>query len=175
MSIRAQDHFAQSDTHARQYSLIAQSLLTAALAHLERQELQDRRRRTESSSQLFGLVPYEPRDARTENALHYRPGDLGRHTKMPSAAAPSPSAASSRRQESAERSFLQHQGLHDMESPRIGSFDSSFWGLGDPLAQAHEATAYFDGGRSNEGNPGSALNLFPLLDEGGGIDLAHYL
>ncbi|KAJ3496663.1 hypothetical protein NLG97_g2491 [Lecanicillium saksenae] len=61
MSIQTLDHFAQTDGHAAQYSLIAQSLLTTALEDLERRELQERMRRTESSSQLFGLMPHDSR------------------------------------------------------------------------------------------------------------------
>ncbi|PHH72211.1 hypothetical protein CDD82_6119 [Ophiocordyceps australis] len=46
--------------HAAQYSLIAQSLLDAAQAHIEAREAEERRRRTESSCQLFGLLPAPP-------------------------------------------------------------------------------------------------------------------
>ncbi|KAJ4399349.1 hypothetical protein N0V85_006050 [Neurospora sp. IMI 360204] len=56
-SIAALEYFAEADAHAVQYSLIAKSLLNTALAHLEKREMQDRLRRTESSSQLFGLIP----------------------------------------------------------------------------------------------------------------------
>lgn len=56
-SIAALEYFAEADAHAVQYSLIAKSLLNTALAYLEKREMQDRLRRTESSSQLFGLIP----------------------------------------------------------------------------------------------------------------------
>ncbi|KAH8900952.1 hypothetical protein GQ53DRAFT_604734, partial [Thozetella sp. PMI_491] len=56
-SIAALEHFAQSDAHAMQYSLIAKSLLSTALQYLDKKETQERLRRTESSSQLFGLIP----------------------------------------------------------------------------------------------------------------------
>ncbi|EAA30193.2 hypothetical protein GE21DRAFT_10508 [Neurospora crassa] len=56
-SIAALEYFAEADAHAVQYSLIAKSLLNTALVYLEKREMQDRLRRTESSSQLFGLIP----------------------------------------------------------------------------------------------------------------------
>lgn len=56
MSIACLDYFARVDPHARQYSLVCQSLLGVALAHLERTELQTRDLRKQASFQLFGLV-----------------------------------------------------------------------------------------------------------------------
>ncbi|KJZ75479.1 hypothetical protein HIM_05175 [Hirsutella minnesotensis 3608] len=70
MSIQCLDHFAKTDGHAAQYSLIAQSLLATALEHLERQELEERLRRTESSSQLFGLLMPPPPPPPTSTS-HY--------------------------------------------------------------------------------------------------------
>ncbi|KAM7218848.1 hypothetical protein V8F06_005728 [Rhypophila decipiens] len=58
-SIAALEYFAESDAHAVQYSLIAKSLLATALEYLERRETLERLRRTESSSQIFGLLPRE--------------------------------------------------------------------------------------------------------------------
>ncbi|KAK8085518.1 hypothetical protein PG997_006789 [Apiospora hydei] len=58
-SIAALEHFAKSDAHAMQYSLIAKSLLATALGALEKRELAERLQRAESSSQLFGLMPVE--------------------------------------------------------------------------------------------------------------------
>ena len=105
-SIRTLEHFAKNDTHATQYALIGQSLLSTALEYLERREMQDRMRRSENSSQLFGLVR--------------------------------------ERQESKE-------GEKEGESDAFLEWmqDGRFWDEG-------------------------GLNLFPLLDGGGGIDLAHY-
>ncbi|EHK49300.1 hypothetical protein TRIATDRAFT_214226 [Trichoderma atroviride IMI 206040] len=136
MSIQAMDHLAQNDAHARQYSLIAQSLLTTALEHLERQDLQDRLRRTENSSHLFGLTP--------DTAPDVNDGD-GR------------------------ASVLQSQSLAGM-----GEMDSIFLGLSEPMLHTPDTT-YWDGIVGNDSDPNSALNLFPLLETGGGIDLAHWL
>ncbi|EGR52967.1 fungal specific transcription factor domain-containing protein [Trichoderma reesei QM6a] len=143
LSIQTMEHFAQNDAHAKQYSLIAQSLLTTALEHLERQDLQERMRRTESSSQLFGLGAPDAR---------YR-GSLDRP------------------------SFLQHQGLSPGgPSPRLAEMDSVFLGLSEPMLHTPDTNAYWDGiVGNNDNDPNSALNLFPLLEAGGGIDLAHWL
>ena len=166
MSIQALDHFAKSDTHATQYSLIAQSLLTTALEHLEKRELQERLRRTESSSQLFGLIPHDARPRNNDDASPAR--------SAMSQMATSPATSGFRRRDSLERSFLQqhHHQTASTNSPRAGDIDSAFFGLSDSLG-GHDGnfwTTY-----QNEGDSGLALNLFPLMEAGGGIDLAHYL
>ncbi|EGZ68992.1 hypothetical protein NEUTE2DRAFT_115031 [Neurospora tetrasperma FGSC 2509] len=69
-SIAALEYFAEADAHAVQYSLIAKSLLNTALAYLEKREMQDRLRRTESSSQLFGLIPGRNSGDNTTNENH---------------------------------------------------------------------------------------------------------
>ncbi|KID83282.1 Fungal specific transcription factor [Metarhizium guizhouense ARSEF 977] len=164
MSIQALDHFAKADGHATQYSLIAQSLLMTALEYLERRELQERLRRTENSSQLFGLMPSEPRTTPGEST----PGrDSSQHTSR------SPAAVTFRGREPLDRSFLQHQGLQGVPSPRLAEIDSAFLGLTESLMQTPDDN-YWNGNVGNDGDAGSALNLFPLLEAGGGIDLAHY-
>lgn len=157
MSIRALDHFAKYDTHAMQYSLIAQDLLTIALEHLEKRELQERLQRTETSSQLFGLIP-----------LH----DGSSLRSDVSTAHPTPSPAG--RRDSLERSVLQHH--QPVRSPHVtaGDIDSAFFGLGESLTAVQDGT-FWNTYHGTDGDSGSALNLFPLLDAGGGIDLAHYL
>lgn len=57
------EYFAQTDAHAMQYSLIARSLLDAALAFLEKKDMAERLQRTQSSAQLFGLMPSEKNKA----------------------------------------------------------------------------------------------------------------
>lgn len=164
MCIQALDHFAKTDGHATQYSLIAQSLLMTALEYLERRELQERLRRTENSSQLFGLMPSEPRTTPGEST----PGrDSSQHTSR------SPAAVTFRGREPLDRSFLQHQGLQGVPSPRLAEIDSAFLGLTESLMQTPDDN-YWNGNVGNDGDAGSALNLFPLLEAGGGIDLAHY-
>ncbi|CZT21502.1 related to positive regulator of PUT (proline utilization) genes [Ramularia collo-cygni] len=63
-SIRCLDYFAKVDPHARQYSLIVQSLLKTVVKHVRERELLVRSRRKQASSQLFGLLPID--DGETE-------------------------------------------------------------------------------------------------------------
>lgn len=133
-SIQALDHFSQHDAHARQYSLIAQSLLLTALEHLDRQELAEHARRTESSSLLFGLVA----DA---SPVRQRQ-DAGR-----------------------EEQRLGEEGVGG-----VGG-DGMLGGM-DLFGLAEDGGLF---GTPEEGGWDGTVNLFPLLDAGGGIDLAHYL
>ncbi|KAH7122120.1 hypothetical protein B0J13DRAFT_156556 [Dactylonectria estremocensis] len=162
MAIQALDHCSKHDTHARQYSLIAQSLLTTALESLEKRELQERMRRTESSSQLFGLIPCDADMASMSPA-----SQTNTH-------AASPAVPNLRSRDSLDRSFLQHNGLQAMASPRFGDLDSAFLGISESMLQTPDA-GYWGGSAGWEADSGSALNLFALLDAGGGIDLAHHL
>ncbi|RGP75368.1 hypothetical protein FLONG3_5758 [Fusarium longipes] len=158
MAIHALDHCSKHDTHAGQYSLIAQSLLTTALEHLEKRELAERQRRTESSSQLFGLIPSETT------------GSPSTFRREASQSGLSPTA--SRGRESLDRSFLQHNGLQNVGSPLLGDLDSAFLGLTESMMHTPDPNYWTMG---NEADTGSALNLFALLDSGGGIDLTHHL
>ncbi|KAF5711411.1 purine utilization transcriptional regulator [Fusarium globosum] len=156
MAIHALDHCSKHDTHAGQYSLIAQSLLTTALEYLEKRELAERQRRTENSSQLFGLIPSDTMDS--------SPTFTGQSITTPS----------SRGRESLDRTFLQHNGLQNVGSPLFGDLDSAFLGLSESMMQTPDPS-YWGGPMGNEADSGSALNLFALLDAGGGIDLTHHL
>jgi len=173
MSIQALDYFAKSDTHARQYSLIAQSLLTTALAHLEKRELQERLRRTESSSQLFGFIPHDDGHLRRNDASPSdqprRMNDASSPDQFSAQTAMSPAASVSRRHDPPERSYPQQRPF-SMSSPRAGDVD--FFGLGDALMGQD---GNFWNTYQDDGDPGLTLNLFPLLEASGGIDLAHYL
>lgn len=169
MSIQAMDHLAQNDAHARQYSLIAQSLLTTALEHLERQDLQDRLRRTENSSHLFGLVAPDARSPLNKSPAPLR--DISLSAKIPDTTA---IATNNNSRASLDRSALQSQSLASGPSPRMGEMDSMFLGLSEPMLHTPDTT-YWDGIVGNDDDPNSALNLFPLLETGGGIDLAHWL
>ena len=180
MSIRSLDQFAENDAHARQYSLIAQSLLTTALEHLEQQELRERLRRTESSSQLFGLTPNFPPISHTNPSTPYTHSGRGL-----SSSAPANGEALARNEQdegdpcpsAADNQPLRHQRGPTASSPSLQAFDSAFLGLTDPLSHAPDANhwdTYTNFGGA-EGETGSTLNLFPLLEAGGGIDLAHYL
>lgn len=163
LAIEALDHFAKTDSHARQYSLIAQSLLKTAIEYLERREMEERLRRTETSSQLFGLVLPDHQNTLVSSTL-------GR--ELTHSAARSPAAVSMRPRESLDRSILQHRGLQSSPSPRPAEMDSTLLGIAEPLIQTPENDYWI--GSFGDDDGGSALNLFPLLDAGGGIDLAHH-
>lgn len=65
-SIQCLDYFGQVDPHARQYSVIVQSLLKTATEHVKKRELHLRSQRKQASSQLFGLLPVEPEGGNDE-------------------------------------------------------------------------------------------------------------
>jgi hypothetical protein len=178
MSIQAMDHLAQNDAHARQYSLIAQSLLTTALEHLERQDLQDRMRRTENSSHLFGLVAPDARSPLNKSPAPLRDG-ISLHAKTPDKTAHNTTTTNNDNNNghaSLDRLTLQSHNIASgpSPSPRMGEMDSMFLGLSEPMLHTPDTT-YWDGIVGNDDDPNSALNLFPLLETGGGIDLAHWL
>jgi len=54
------DYFGVADPHARQYSVIVQSLLKITTAHVKNREIQLRLQRKKASSELFGLLPSRP-------------------------------------------------------------------------------------------------------------------
>lgn len=189
MSIQVLEHFALSDAHARQYSLIAQSLLSTAVDHLERREMQDRLRRTESSSQLFGLVPHagSPRagggvSSPAARQLYYAASRAGSTGNNSPAAAATPGAP--RRGRLSERHVrLDASGggggglLAHVSSPLREAADSpTLFGLGgDDSLGAHDESFWNSMYQGTDGDAGAGFNLFPLLDAGGGIDLTNYL
>jgi hypothetical protein len=56
-SIRCLDYFGKTDPHARQYSVIVQSLLKITTVHVKEREVTLRLQRKQASSDLFGLLP----------------------------------------------------------------------------------------------------------------------
>jgi hypothetical protein len=54
------------DPHARQYSLITQSLLKTTTTHFRKRELHLRSQQKQASAQLFGLLPSQP-----EHTVHH--------------------------------------------------------------------------------------------------------
>ena len=148
-----------------QYSLIANSLLSTALQHLDKAEAQERLRRTESSSQLFGLLP---REAGVGSSLD-TPGRMGDFSQM---ATPLGGAAHGNTE--AGGRLDGHPDASGAHSPRFSfDLDSTFMGLGDQLPRSPEFD--FMAGSLDAESPQAlgALNLFPLLETGGHIDLAH--
>lgn len=162
MSIQALEHFAQVDTHARQYSLIAQSLLATALEYLEKRELQERNRRTESSSQLFGLMPHDSSAS---------PGP----SRNPSMQAPNTLTPMALGSDSLEKPYPSPlQVSQPANSTNFGDLDSAFLGMTEsfmPTPDGEFWTTFFQGADGDQGS----TNLFPLVEAGGGIDLAHFI
>lgn len=105
------------------------------------------------------------------------------------------------RRDSLERSYLQQQHHHPtgnhynqhhhqqqqhqqnshhqpfqgpVQSPRFGDIDAAFLDMTDLMMPASEAN-FWAPYLGNETDQASTLNLFPLLEAGGGIDLANYL
>lgn len=169
MSIQALDHFAMAgDGHAAQYSLVAQSLLKVALEELDKREMRERLARSENSSLLFGLVPPAAGDAtpvpQQQQYQQYQQQNM-QTTTLPMDASIAAAAGP-------DRPFHSLNTVPATSSPRmLGEMDSAYLGLSESLLHTPEG-GFWNGGF--DGDAGSALNLFPLMDAGGGIDLAHY-
>ncbi|KAI1087930.1 IDO-domain-containing protein [Rostrohypoxylon terebratum] len=154
MSIAALEYFAKNDTHAMQYALIAKSLLSSALEYLQNKDIDERVQIMESSSQLFGLIPKE--------SLHQ-----GR--------APASNTARSTAASNPQNTSVP-QDLSTRDSPT-----SPFQDI-DPILLSLECSLDVNSGTSFSNKDQQdqadqvfgALNLFPLLDGNGHIDLAHY-
>ncbi|KAK7932200.1 hypothetical protein PG985_002912 [Apiospora marii] len=211
-SIAALEHFAKSDAHAMQYSLIAKSLMATALGALEKRELAERLQRAESSSQLFGLMPVERGgggNCSGNGAGGLRsPGSLGTvgHPSSSSSFANGgvdndgalgggSSGHNIQHRESFARSEMlgggggghhpshhhqSHQGGHHVAAaapPSPGRFvdlDPAFLSLSGGSLPETPDLSFLNSTFSGDQGSSGALNLFPLLETSGHIDLAHY-
>ncbi|KAK4213147.1 hypothetical protein QBC37DRAFT_440990 [Rhypophila decipiens] len=161
-SIAALEYFAESDAHAVQYSLIAKSLLTTALEYIERRETLERLRRTESSSQIFGLLPRESvqqeRGAQAEvSATTITVGTVA--------------------VENSNMIFGESATGKVLSPPRTNNnfaFSSSFFGFGaeSSLPRTPEFSSLMGVSMDDADDTFGAMNLFPLLDSDG-IDLTN--
>lgn len=159
-SISALEYFGEVDGHAMQYSLIAKCLLTTALEHLEKREAQERARRTESSAQLFGLVP-RPLQGTTQASVPELLLDEERTRLL-----------------TPEKDAGNSDGAHPFEgrSPHFSlNFEADMFDLTESMSMTPEfsiPTGAFD----VDGDPTlGSMNLFPLLENTEGhIDLANY-
>ncbi|KAK3384905.1 hypothetical protein B0H63DRAFT_173185 [Podospora didyma] len=164
-SIAALEYFADVDSHAVQYALIAKSLLATALEHLEKTEIQDRLKRTESSSQLFGLVPLTPRH--TDSLMNDK-----RPSVFSPATSPTGGPDGTKELDNPERTRLAQP---DGPSPRFSfDFESTFLGFTESLPGTSEFSILGDSLDHDSEQTFGALNLFPLLESDGHIDLANY-
>ncbi|KAK1829317.1 fungal-specific transcription factor [Podospora conica] len=138
-----------------QYSLVAKSLLATALEYLEKREIRERIKRTENSSQIFGLVPRTAQDEATFSPQH--------HFDSPTLVTGAGGVAKS------DTAGLGHT---DRRSTHFSfDFDANFPGLPDFLPASPELGGSF----GLDFDPAlSSLNLFPLLETDGHIDLANY-
>lgn len=171
MAMNALDHFAKIDAHAAQYAMISKSLLTAAVEYLEKKEAQERLQRTESSAQLFGLIPHGAREP--DNISVRISPELSRKSMT------SPLRTGIKGGDTVQSdNFAENHPTHSsmgMGSPFFSDLDPAFLTMSNTLPRAPDLmSSVFDGDESSFGG----LNLFPLLETGGGgghIDLAHYL
>lgn len=227
MATTALDHFAKIDAHAAQYAMISKSLLATAVEYLEKREVQERLQRTESSAQLFGLIPHGSsssssssaiRESADRDSIHVRTRspDLGRRAAAAATAAvasPASRTMSGIIKAGSDASAYHHHhggggetpsmhmaaeshhhpahhhghgvgggggggGMAGMGSPFFGNLDPAFLTMSSSLPRTPDLclmSGVFDG---DESSSFGGLNLFPLLETGGGgghIDLAHYL
>lgn len=159
MSISALEYFAKHDAHAFQYSLIIKSLHTSATEYLERKERHERLQISESSSQLFGLTPRQPREA--SRATPRPTQDNNFH---------SPAA----NHHSVGSSSEAVETFRELGTAFFEDLDPSIFPFVHSSSHTPELPVV-NGVSQNTDQVFGALNLFPLLDESGHIDLAHYL
>ncbi|KAL2759897.1 hypothetical protein ACRALDRAFT_2116058 [Sodiomyces alcalophilus JCM 7366] len=161
--IQSLEHFSTNDTNAAQYALIAKSLLASALGFLEKRELEERQRRTESSSQLFGLVPRHGPECGAGNMSQSSRPDLpaDRRASAVGGATAAPGA-----------------GYLGFDTPHaaFADADTGFLGLSDVLPRTPSLSSFLMEGRMDGGDAAfNDFNLFQLLDGGGHIDLGPYM
>jgi hypothetical protein len=167
MSVAALEGFAKHDAHALQYSLIIKSLQSSATAYLEKKERYERLQITESSSQLFGLVPRQQSARKPLSPQAHQPSeDFHSPTNNSSSNNEAATGTTSEASSDPNREFGSSSFFDDLD-PAIFSFTHSTSHTPEisvPNGAPHNSDQFF-----------GALNLFPLLEEGGHIDLAHYL
>lgn len=156
MSVSAIEHFAKGDTYATQYSLITNSLVTISLRYVEKLEMHERRKRTESSSQLFGLTLHANDDHTRSEQLQ------SASVNLTDGYATSPKTSTTYSEFETNRLPYQHNdnGLpleasaSLTQSPDLSIFDGLFEGMSD--------------------RDWAGMNLFPVLEEGSQPDLANF-
>ncbi|KAI1427113.1 fungal-specific transcription factor domain-containing protein [Xylaria sp. FL1777] len=164
-SISALEYFATQDLHASSYAQIAKSLHRCAQSYLARQDAEDRRRITESSTQLFGLVPKNHASVGAHshgyNHSHDHPSTAQNlETRVPNHGEPA----------GLESSPWTSEPFDDFD-PSIFSFSESHTPIAD--LRPPQGHGYLHEGSADQ--VFGAMNLFPLLDGNGHIDLAHLL
>ncbi|KAI1307507.1 fungal-specific transcription factor domain-containing protein [Xylaria venustula] len=183
-SIDTLEYFASQDAHASQYAQIARALHRCAVSYLARQDDEDRRRIAESSTLLFGLVPRDHAASRTHSNVHnhshnhsnshshdhHSHGHRDGHSRSHS--------DTNRNPETRVSSHTDRAGIESSPWPSepFDEFDPSIFSFGEthtPLTDIRLPQGYVHEGSADQ--VFGAMNLFPLLDGDGHIDLAHLL
>jgi hypothetical protein len=163
-SISALEFFGKADGHANQYALIAKSLLATSLEYLEKREMQERSRRTENSSQLFGLVP----QTRHSSGSPFGQGSP-MHSLNQSQVIDSLGKKNTDKIQTTQPARTGGQSAHFNFD-----FESSFLGLAESFPGAPDFSI-MDGSLDLGADQAlGGMNLFPLLESDGHIDLANF-
>ncbi|KAI1736349.1 fungal-specific transcription factor domain-containing protein [Xylaria scruposa] len=173
LSEAALEHFAQHDAHAAQYARIAASLRVCAISYLERRDAEERSRIAEDSTQLFGLLPRQ-QQSQPQSHSHSPSSEDGERRSAAGVADRPYSFEQARRQtESGGRGPWE-----DHHAGPFGDFDPAIFSFGsETTPQTEFPPLQGDAGHYNSAADQvfGAMNLFPLLDGNGHIDLAHLL
>ncbi|KAF2822926.1 hypothetical protein CC86DRAFT_396486 [Ophiobolus disseminans] len=145
-SIRCLDYFGTADPHARQYSVIVQSLLKITTAHVKKRELNLRLQRKQASSDLFGLLP-----SLSTAQLRESPSNTAR-TQLPSEV------------------VVAHAPTHDVASTTAPFdwtiYDADFFALPWPNENDQGLQDFLQPGTHNmDGATVADIPLFPIYDQ----------
>ncbi|KAH8662511.1 fungal-specific transcription factor domain-containing protein [Xylariales sp. PMI_506] len=162
LSVTALEFFAKNDAHALQYSRLIRSLHSTALEYLDRKERFERLQISESSANIFGLAPRQTHEL--ARASHDNNNHNNGNFQTPSSQPP------------AETIEVADNG-REVSSSFFDDLDPSIFSFTHSTSHTPELTVMngAPGGSHNTDQVFGALNLFPLMEEGGHIDLAHYL
>ncbi|KAI0545910.1 IDO-domain-containing protein [Xylaria curta] len=169
LSEAALEHFGQHDAHAAQYARIAASLRVCAISYLERRDAEERLRIAEDSTQLFGLLPRQQHQSQSNSHSPSSEED-GERRNAAGVAADRPSSFEQTRRGPWE-------GDHHAGGP-FNDFDPAIFSFGSETTPQTEFPPPLQGDahyNSAADQVFGAMNLFPLLDGNGHIDLAHLL
>ncbi|KAI0204090.1 fungal-specific transcription factor domain-containing protein [Astrocystis sublimbata] len=191
LSESALEYFAQHDAHAAQYARIAASLRVCAISYLERRDAEQRSQTADESTQLFGLLPRQQQQChqqqyRAHSNSFSRGDEEARHVASVAAADTGATAAddhgshysSEQLHRQAEPSSVASWHEGDNHAGPFGDFDPAIFSF-DIETTPHAAEFHHVQGGGHDHHAADqvfgALNLFPLLEGNGHIDLAHLL
>lgn len=148
-SIRCLDYFGKTDPHARQYSVIIQSLIEITTAHVKRRDSDQRLRRKQASSELFGLLP-SLSETQPQNSLN----DTSRIRRV-------------------SESIVLHAPALDASSNSVDwtIYDADFFALPWPNENDQGLQDFLQPGTHLDGATIADIPLFPIYDQqmGGGF------